>query len=273
MAILYTGCACTERMPGNSFKLDNPMVVIENRLGSSVLVNVRRIALQMDSQAFALTSVMPQVKLYRGSGTLAAQSGVGLVSKGTFDSSQTSSPYVFIYRDNLPDGYGVGGLALTPSGAVYWQQYIQRMHTLVGQVLGADGSILPQLIEDVGTFDFLLYPNQYIMVQVEPTSIGNNPPDNQWFFNMVWTEETLPTYTISGTVSSSGTPVDGAEVTVVVADDTDMTNAYLHSVQVTAGGGLWSADIPIGKLAYAYAQNYSGGTYYTAPGNPYVTNA
>jgi hypothetical protein len=79
------------------------------------------------------------------------------------------------------------------------------------------------------------------------------------------------TYTVSGTARLSGVGVVGAEITVVVADDTNMANAYLHSIQVTGVGGAWSASIPVGKLCFAYAQNFVGGIHYTAPGAPYVS--
>ena len=79
------------------------------------------------------------------------------------------------------------------------------------------------------------------------------------------------TYSISGVVTLAAVGVVGAEVTVIVADDTNLTNAYLHATVITTSGGAWSANIPTGKLAYAYAQNFTGGVYYTAAGAPYIS--
>ena len=72
------------------------------------------------------------------------------------------------------------------------------------------------------------------------------------------------------TVTLSGSPVSGAIVTVIEADDLDMTNPVLVDTIVTPAGGTWSADILTGKVGAAFVQYRSGGTLYTAPGSPYL---
>lgn len=92
----------------------------------------------------------------------------------------------------------------------------------------------------------------------------------------VWTVEptlisgAIATYAISGTVTLSGSPVDGAKVMVLEADDTSLTNAHLYQVVTTAGGGLWASTIRTGKVGAAFVQYENGGTYYTAPGSPFL---
>jgi hypothetical protein len=79
------------------------------------------------------------------------------------------------------------------------------------------------------------------------------------------------TYAVSGTARLNGVGVANAEITVVVADNTSMANAYLLGIYTTAPDGTWLAYIPVGKLCFAYAQNFTGGVYYTAAGAPYVS--
>ncbi len=88
--------------------------------------------------------------------------------------------------------------------------------------------------------------------------------------NCIWEEEARPTFAISGTVTLSGSPVAGAIVTVIEADDLDMTNQYVREKIVTPAGGNWASTITSGKVGAAFVQYRSGATYYTAPGSPYL---
>lgn len=259
MAVLYAGCASTPRIPGNGLTTQN-LFALENRLGSRRLLRVRRLSTQMDATA-ALTSVKPQVKTTRGTGTVT--NGAQL-PKGTFDTNQTSNDQIRLWHHGAPDltlGTPVGG---TP-GTVQWQQYSMRLHSLAEQVLGIDENQMPVLVE---RFNYELYPGQYLLVTVNAAT-GSNPVTNHWCLNCAWTEEDFTTFTISGVVTLSAVPVVGAEVLVVIADDVNMTNAVFWEVVVTGAGGTWSSNIPTGKLAFAYAQNDVSGTKYTSPGRPY----
>ena len=86
----------------------------------------------------------------------------------------------------------------------------------------------------------------------------------------MWEEDPIATFAISGTVTLSAVPVSGAIVTVVEADDTDMTNAHVREVITTGAGGTWASTIRTGKVGAAFVQYESGGTKYTAPGIPYL---
>lgn len=270
MPYTYKGSAVIQRTLGaNATSQD--LFAIENRPGSNVLVVVKRIVIQTDFQNTALTTVMPLVASFRGTGPLPVTNGGITVPKGTFDSRLTSDPNVVLWQDFSSDVAAPGGdMVITPGTTRHWNQFTSRQHTGAGIVATEDDSLLP-LLATSSTYKFYLYPGEYYMSEIRSVNAADNPPTTNWFIMVAWTEETLPTYTISGTVTLSGVGVVGAKVTVLVGDDTSMTNAYLHSVQTTIAGGAWSAAIPMGKVAYAYAQNYTGGTYYTAPGNPYVT--
>jgi hypothetical protein len=57
---------------------------------------------------------------------------------------------------------------------------------------------------------------------------------------------------------------------VIEADDINMTNQVLVEKIVTGAGGTWASSIKTGKVGAAFVQYESGGTYYTAPGSPYL---
>lgn len=268
MAILYTGCATTQKIFGTGLGAQN-IFAVENGRGSNVLVMIRRLAVLLDPNEGLLTAVKPIITAYQSTFVFTSQFGATILEKGYFDSTQTSDSNVRIWSAGVLDS-GFAPLAAT-NNTRGWREFSPcRLHTSAGIDISQSADIMPQLLSDT-TYNYTIYPGESLVVAVEPAAVTSDPSSNNWLVNCVWTEETLTTYTISGTVTLSATPVDGAEVTVIVADDTNLTNPYLHSIQVTAGGGLWSAAIPAGKIAYAYAQNFDAGTYYTAPGNPYIS--
>jgi hypothetical protein len=144
------------------------------------------------------------------------------------------------------------------------------MHTLYGRVLPLDIGAIDECVTSA-SMSVLLYPGESITTEIEPTAAANDPATNSWLVNCIWTESTLTTFTISGTVTFNSSPVVGAEVLVVCADDTALTNAYIQGVILTTAGGAWTCNIPVGKIAYAYAQNDVTGTLYTAPAAPFLS--
>jgi hypothetical protein len=119
--------------------------------------------------------------------------------------------------------------------------------------------------------DFILRPGDSLIVQVvAAVGTSNAALCNNWDAHCVWEEDAIATFAISGTVTLSASPVSGAIVTVVEADDTSMTNAVLRETIVTPAGGTWASTIRTGKVGAAFVQYTSGGTKYTAPGSPYL---
>ena len=266
MAYTFTGCCGTPRIAGDN-TTGQFLFALENGIGSGTIVTLRRMTVQLDTTA-VLTSVTPAVRGYRST-TALNEAGVVLMGKGTFDTSQTSNPEVEAYATNTPDGCGTGGLTTTVAQKT-WQKSIPRAHTLVEQIVADDQALIPAMC-DSPTWNFKLYPGETYIVRVDAATAASNPVTNYWLVNCCWQEEAMTTFTVSGVVTLSGTGVVGAKVTVLVADDTSLTNAYLWQIVTTTAGGAWACDIPTGKVAYAYGQNYTGGTYYTAPGAPYIT--
>lgn len=264
MAVYFTGSATSQRVNGDSQDFA-ALMIIHNEPASQSVVYIRRLLAQLDMVSATTTLFVPALT-YRGSGTPSTVGGL-LTSKFAFDTATSSSPHVKIWTAVTPDGTGDSNIFGTP-GILQWRKWAGKVRTAVNQQRSEDASLLPSLVKNN---HWSLYPGEFLVLRIDPVVAADNNANLGWLANVIWEEELLTTFAISGTVSLSGTGVVGAEVTVLVADDTSLTNAYLHSVQTTGVGGAWSANIPQGKTAYAYATNFSTGTYYTAEGRPFIT--
>lgn len=260
MAVTFTGGVQVPIVFGNDATTQN-LLTIEDQIGSRVDVHVRRLAIQMNPIT-ALTSVMPQVKVARATSI----SGGVLLDKSKFDTTKTSDPFVVV-RSAMGEGCAIAATA----GDTVWQQYVSRLHTAVEQVLGNDENLLPALVANNGS-EFVLHPGESLLARVVGSAVASNPATgNNWSAGIIIEENELSTFAISGTVTLSGSPVSGARVMVMEADDTAGTNMFLREVLTTGAGGTWSSSILTGKVGSAFVQYTSGGTYYTAPGSPYLS--
>lgn len=266
MAITFTGSACTQRINGDESDTQD-FCVFQNARGSTKLVHIRRLTSQLDAIA-ASSAVMVPIFTYRGVGNPNLE-GAARANKCKFNTTQSSDAFVNLLYAVTPDGSGISGLSGT-AGVMQWRQWLAKMRTIVEQVQGSDSTQLPTLVNKTGN-EFTLRPGEYLLIRADPIALVDNNNSNGWIINCVWQEEDLPSYTISGNVTLSGTGVVGAEVTVIVADDNLLTNAYLLGVYTTIAAGAWSASIPNGKIAYVTASNESAGTFYTAEGRPFIS--
>lgn len=258
MAVTFKGSIPSATVIGNDATSQN-ICTITNKVGSRVNIIIRRATVQLDTLA-VLTSVMPIVRISRAT----TISGGAILSKTAWSTTQSSSDSVEV-RTAIADGQPITATA----GDTVWQQYCHRMHTAVEQVLGPDNNILPRLVESK---DFILRPGESILVRVTGFSTASNAAlSTNWWTAFMWEEDEVATFAISGTVTLSGSPVAGARVMVIEADDILMTNAVLREVITTPAGGTWASSIKTGKIGAAFVQYESGGTYYTANGSPYLS--
>lgn len=266
MAITFRGDAVSLSIVGNDAVAQN-LFVIENGYKSRVNVIIHRLTFGCDSLV-ALASVQNVVKTSR----CTSVSGGVVLPKTKFDSTQTSDANVVI-RAMMNEDAPITATA----GDTLWTQLATRMHTAVEQQQPETDSekvkqrnLLPQLTDNVA--DFILRPGESLLVKViAATAASNAQNSTNYVVRCQWDEESVTTFAISGTVTLSGSPVDGAKVMILEADDASLTNAYLHEVKTTAGGGLWASTIRTGKVGAAFVQYESGGTYYTAPGSPFLS--
>lgn len=156
------------------------LLTIEN-IDATKLITIRRLTVQMDATA-VLVSVMPQVKASRAT---AVPTGGTVLAKAQFDTGNASNANSIVRGGTASDG-GVATAITSTAGTTIWQQYTMRMHTVVGQVLGVDSSVLPSLVD---TQNLILRQNQALLVQIVASAGASNPATNHWFCNIVWEED------------------------------------------------------------------------------------
>jgi hypothetical protein len=264
MAVSFTGGASGPVIIGNDATTQT-LFSVENGIASRVNLIIRELHVSLDATV-ALAAVMPLVRTSRATSI----SGGITLPKASFSTAQTSDAAV-VMRCAMGEG---APIAATATSTVY-QEFRARAHTAVEQMCEFTGTgdlvdygCLPPVLLSK---DFILKPGQSLIVQAIAAAATSNPAiGNNWFAQCAWEEDEIATFAISGTVTLSGSPVAGAIVTVVEADDVDMTNAVLRQTIVTGAGGTWASSIRTGKVGAAFVQYRVGATYYTAPGSPYL---
>jgi hypothetical protein len=259
MAVTFRGTVNTYISLGNDTTTQN-LFVIENGFKSRVNVNVRELCLFNDALV-VLTAVSPLIKISR----CTSISGGQIIDIGELDSTQTSDSNV-TFRTGLLNWAPITATA----GDTVWQQYLTRQHTAVGQNFMIDQKLIPLIAKDSGK-EFKLRPGEAMLVKLTASAASSNLATiNNFMFHLAWEEDAISTFTISGTVTLSSSPVEGARVIVIEMDDVLGTNAHLREVITTPVGGTWSSTIRTGKVGAAFVQYKNGATLYTAPGSPYL---
>lgn len=181
----FTGICTTFRTLGAAAFIHN-LFSIENQAGSAVTVTLRKLVVIVDATA-TLTVVMPLVKCTKifGGGILPA--GGTTLTKGSFDSTQSSAAQVVCRGATASDGGGATAIVCKP-GIILWQQYAMRMHTIVGQVLYPDNSMIPLLNEEQSLPSLILRAGEALLIQVNAAPTSSNPNTNHWVVNCMWQE-------------------------------------------------------------------------------------
>lgn len=171
--------AASFRTLGNAASPQN-LLTIENPVGSGVTVNVRRMTLQMDATALS-TAVSCSFKVFR---TTAIPSGGTTLTVPEFVVANAAAAAV-IRGATASDGGAATAITATAAGGALWHQIAMRMHSLVGQVLAEDESLLPALIEDTPV---QLAAGEALVAQVSNTTAANNLATNHYVINCAWQE-------------------------------------------------------------------------------------
>lgn len=235
------------------------LFVIENPIGSRVYVYIKDLDYEVDAVG-VLTAVSPLIKVSRATNV----SGGVILPKTSFLTTETPDSFVRCRTQN-----NEASRITATQGDTIWQVFRHRTHTAVEQINSNVNNILPTLIE---VEDFVLRPGEALLVKLVAAAGTSNAATS--YFTTVqcsFNEVAFSTFAISGTVTLSGSPVSGARVMVIEADDELMTNAILREVITTPAGGTWASSIKTGKVGAAFVQYKNGGTYYTANGSPYLS--
>jgi len=181
MASLSKGLVATFRTLGSATTPQN-IFTIENVVGSTILVGIRRLTIQMDTTV-ALAAVASQFKTSRPT---ALPTGGTVLTKLTFDTTLTSSASVIVRGATAADAGAATAITAT-AGAVGWHQFAQRLHTAAGQVILEDESLIPGLCE---TDPIVLRAGQALLVQIVQATAANNAATNHHVVNCAWEEYT-----------------------------------------------------------------------------------
>ncbi len=258
MAVTFRGSIPSASTLGGDALTQN-LFTLTNKVGSRVNVILRHLDAMVDT---TLASTNPGTILRLSRAT--SISGGAIVTPSKFITTYTASSSIEI-RTPILDGMPI---TATPGNTIA-ERITSRVHTAVEQVAQIEYDLLPSI---AATQDFVIQPNESILVQAVSSNVAANPAiGNNWFIAAIWEEDSIATFNISGTVTLSASPVAGAIVTVIEADDINMTNQVLVEKIVTGAGGTWASTIKTGKVGAAFVQYESGGTYYTAPGSPYLS--
>lgn len=154
---------------------------IENASGSTILLAVRRLSIQIDDTG-VLTTVAPVVRTYRSSTASAAGT---TLAKVQFDTSLTSSASVVVRGATASDGGAAS--AITNGGTLtpMWTQFKMRAATAVGQYLFDDEPMIPLLSADDPV---ILRAAQALIVRMEQASVTTA----HYIVNCMFEEFTLP---------------------------------------------------------------------------------
>jgi hypothetical protein len=166
----------TFRILGNAAVAHNLFVILNTH--ATKIVEVRRLVMQMDATA-VLTAVMPIIKTCR----IASFTGGTALAKVDWGAI-ASDAAVQVVGANAADGGAATAITATP-GATLWQQYGMRMHTLVGQVLGADNNVITGISEN---YPIRLAQNQGLLVHIVAAAGTSNPATNHYFVQCAWEE-------------------------------------------------------------------------------------
>jgi hypothetical protein len=179
----FKGIVTSFRTLGNAASPQN-LFSIENAAGSTVLLAIRRMSIQMDATV-ANTSVACSFKTSRPT---AVPTGGTTLSKVSFDSTQSSSSSVVARGATASDGGAATAITAT-AGSIGWSQFAMRLHTGAGQVTMDDQSLVPTLCEDD---PIILRAGEALLVQVTNATAANNLATNHYIVNAMFEEFTLP---------------------------------------------------------------------------------
>jgi hypothetical protein len=170
--------AATFRTLGNAAASQNLFTIYNG--DASKVVRVRSLVFQEDATA-VLTAYSSVVKVSRGTSI----SGGTTLTKVDWDTSAASDADVVCRGATASDGGGATAITATP-GTTLWQQFIMRIHTLVGQIFMQDSLVLPLVVESTPV---ILRPSEGLVVNIVNGTAASNLATNHYIVNCMWTED------------------------------------------------------------------------------------
>lgn len=183
--ITYRGRASTFRIPGRAGTAGQKLFSIHNATGSTVLVDVDKLKVDLVSTVVkAVTVLPPVVRLYKV--TVLPTNGTA-VTKVSRDSSQSSSASLTVLQDASADGTSSASAltATLPAGAVVESEFAQRLITAAGYEVGDAIYFLKEIDEAI-----TLRPLEGLVLTLDYVLATQNPVTDMWIVTAKWAEYT-----------------------------------------------------------------------------------
>lgn len=177
----FAGRAASFRIPGNA-AVSQTLVTLHNATGSTVLINVNRVLVDVTSTAVKATALVqpPVIRIYR---ITALPTGGAAMNKVGFDSTQTSSASVTCLQGASADRTGVAITATVPTTTRMAQVPAPRLATFAGF------EVLDPIVFFEGPSDVTLRALEGIAVVLEDAVVTTGNPATDWWTVMVDFEE------------------------------------------------------------------------------------
>ena len=183
----YVGRAATFRIPGRAGTAGQNLASIHNATGSSVVVALHKITIDMAQTVVkAVTVLPPMVRAYKV--TVLPTNGSALTKVSGDSSGTATSASVTLLQDASADGTGSASTltATIPAGAVLAAEFASRLITAAGFEMSDRIEFMAD--SDVG--NVILRPLEGIVVRLDYTAATQNPVTDMWVVGFKWEEYT-----------------------------------------------------------------------------------
>lgn len=181
--VSYAGRAATFRIPGRAGTTGQKLMTLHNATGSSVVVDVESIAVDLAVTVVKAITVLPPI--IRLSRITTLPTGGSALAKGAADSTMTSSSSVTLLQDASAEGTSSGtALAATPTVGLT-QEFAPRMITGAGYEMA-------DRLEWLDGGPITLRALEGIVLELVYTAATQNPVTDMWAATVRWSEYTRP---------------------------------------------------------------------------------
>lgn len=181
----YRGRASTFRIAGIAGTTGQRLFSIHNASGSTIKVDVHKVAIDVIQTAvMAITVVPPVIRLYRV--TVLPTGGTAVTKVAEDTSRPATSSSVTLLQGTASDGGAATNITATlPANNVITQEYVPRMITAVGYEMADRMEFLAQDNEAI-----TLGALEGLVVNLDYTTATQNPTSNHYIVTVRWEEYT-----------------------------------------------------------------------------------
>jgi hypothetical protein len=184
-AVTFRGFATSFRTLGDT-TTSQKIFTIENAAGSTVVVGVRQLFVQMDPTAILAGAPASSVRIFR---VTTLPTGGTTLSKGSLDTALTSSASVVLRGATASDGGTATAITSTTPVPSLMHRLLTRLESAVGHMIMDDVSLLPDIC---ATEPLYLRASEGLSVVVNQATAANNAATNHHLFTIQWDEFTEP---------------------------------------------------------------------------------